>query len=134
MIRLSSSSHVKNLTTITSAIYLWNKGTYVPEPVLVLISENKLYARNKFPFHVTISVGPFVDFICSVNPDSIYFFVDNEQTKCSELAGYRQIEDNFELDLRNRAFLSELERLTMFSTVDSFDSVPLYSETLIDKN
>ncbi|RHZ45687.1 hypothetical protein Glove_661g54 [Diversispora epigaea] len=81
--------------------------------------------------------SPFVDFICSVNghdpleakkADSIYFFVDNEQTKCSELAGYRQIKDNFELDLRNRVFLSELdskepkdnelERLTMFSTVD----------------
>ena len=30
--------------------------------------------------------------------NSIYFFADNEQTKCSELAGYRQIEDNFELD------------------------------------
>ncbi|RHZ88057.1 hypothetical protein Glove_26g315 [Diversispora epigaea] len=71
--------------------------------------------------------------------DSIYFFADNEQTKCSELAGYRQIEDNFELDLRNRVFLSELdskepkdnelERLTMFSTVDSLDSVPLHTET-----
>ncbi|RHZ69115.1 hypothetical protein Glove_290g112 [Diversispora epigaea] len=70
---------------------------------------------------------------------SIYFFADNEQTKCSELAGYQQIEDNFELGLRNRAFLSELnskelkdnelKRLTMFSTVDSLDSTPLYIET-----
>ncbi|RHZ49367.1 hypothetical protein Glove_522g50 [Diversispora epigaea] len=52
---------------------------------------------------------------------------------------YRQIEDNFELDLRNRAFLSELdskelkdnelERLTMFSIVDSLDSVPLHTKT-----
>ncbi|RHZ49154.1 hypothetical protein Glove_529g13 [Diversispora epigaea] len=38
-------------------------------------------------------------------------------------------------NLRNRAFLSELERLTMFSTVDSLDrasyanSIPLYIET-----
>ncbi|RHZ84514.1 hypothetical protein Glove_80g9 [Diversispora epigaea] len=64
----------------------------------------------------------------------------HEQTKCSELAGYRQIEDNFELGLRNRAFLSkldskelkdnELERLSMFSTVDSLDSTPLHTETL----
>ncbi|RHZ77327.1 hypothetical protein Glove_181g40 [Diversispora epigaea] len=48
---------------------------------------------------------------------------------------YRRIENNFALDLRNRAFLSELERLTMFSTVDSLDcasyanSIPLYIET-----
>ncbi|RHZ76315.1 hypothetical protein Glove_199g110 [Diversispora epigaea] len=42
---------------------------------------------------------------------------------------YRQIENNFALDLRNRAFLSELERLTMFSIVDSLDSAPLYIET-----
>ncbi|RHZ61226.1 hypothetical protein Glove_349g162 [Diversispora epigaea] len=63
----------------------------------------------------------------------------HEQTKCSELAGYRQIEDNFELGLRNRAFLSELdskelkdnelERLTMFSIVDNLDSVPLHTKT-----
>ncbi|RHZ49853.1 hypothetical protein Glove_510g14 [Diversispora epigaea] len=73
----------------------------------------------------------------------------HEQTKCSELAGYRQIEDNFELDLRNRAFLSELdskelkdnelERLTMFSTVDSLghpnsaDSA-LHTETMYPLN
>ncbi|RHZ46239.1 hypothetical protein Glove_628g15 [Diversispora epigaea] len=52
---------------------------------------------------------------------------------------YQQIEDNFELGLRNRTFLSELdskelkdnelERLTMFSTVDSLESVPLNTET-----
>ncbi|RHZ84088.1 hypothetical protein Glove_85g73 [Diversispora epigaea] len=48
---------------------------------------------------------------------------------------YRQIENNFTLDLRNRVFLSELERLTMFSTIDSLDhanyanSVSLYIET-----
>ncbi|RHZ51169.1 hypothetical protein Glove_482g96 [Diversispora epigaea] len=42
---------------------------------------------------------------------------------------YRRIENNFALDLRNRAFLSELERLTMFSTVDSLNSASLHTET-----
>ncbi|RHZ54906.1 hypothetical protein Glove_421g108 [Diversispora epigaea] len=82
----------------TSTIYLWNKGTHVPKPVLK------------------------------------YFF-----------KAYWQIENNFELDLRNRAFLSELntkelkdgelERLTTFLTVDSLgctssaNSIFLYIET-----
>ncbi|RHZ69621.1 hypothetical protein Glove_281g7 [Diversispora epigaea] len=105
MVRYRYLLMLKISQLFSSAIYLWNKDTHVPEPVL----SKKQIAYTSLP----------------TSSKSVTIW--HEQTKCSELAGYRQIEDNFELGLRNRAFLSELdskepkdnelERLTMFSTV-----------------